>query len=284
MASPTSETPFCEGLLPGPGSKPSQKGPWLAPESPDVVWFGGADATRFLNDLISQEIGDMGDGEARRSFLLEPQGKLSFLLWVIRDGGRWGLVTDPGRGEALAAALGRYRIRVDVDIEPETGGVWLVMGEGEGYDLSWPGVSRRLLIGDQPELPTGSADDYGRARVEAGEPAWGQDVDEGTIPHESGLVPVSVDFTKGCFLGQELVARIDSRGGNTPRHLRRVVGDGPLTLGQTLTSDGKEVGKLTSVTGNVGLAMVRREVEPGDVVDAGGVEASIEELTAKASS
>jgi folate-binding protein YgfZ len=272
VASPTSDIPF------------SQNDPWLAPEPPDLVWFGGADATRFLNDIISQEIGDMVEGESRRSFLLEPQGKLSFLLWVIREGERWGLVTDPGRGEELTAALGRYRIRVDVDIELDTRGVWLVMGEAEGYDVSWPGVPRHLLVGDEPELRTGSVDEYESARVEAGEPAWGREVDEGTIPHESGLVPVSVDFTKGCFLGQELVARIDSRGGNTPRHLRRVVGQSPLTSGEMLTHDGKEVGNLTSVTGNVGLAMVRREVEPGDEVDAGGVRASIEELPAKASS
>lgn len=257
-------------------------GPWLAPVTPDVVWFSGQDALRFLNDLISQEIGDLDDGRTRRSLLLGPQGKLEFLLWVIRDGDRFGLVTDPGRGEELASYLGRYRIRVDVSIEPETGPVSLVMGAVEGYDLSWPGVQRTLVIGDEPSLPTGTADEYTAERVRAGEPAWGVDVDDATIPHESGLVPVSVDFDKGCFLGQELVARIDSRGANTPRHLRIVESNrGTIATGATVTSQDRDVGVVTSATGGLGLAMLRREVAVGDRVDVGGVSVTVKDLPGK---
>jgi folate-binding protein YgfZ len=262
-------------------TSPQSEPVWLAPESPDLVWFGGADATRFLNDLISQEIGDMASGESRRSLLLAPQGKLEFLLWVIKEGDRIGLVTDAGRGEELAQALRRYLIRVDVEIDPETEPVSLVMGSWDGYDVSWSGVERHLVVGERPDLPVGTAGEYERLRIGAGEPAWARDVDEGTIPHESGLVPVSVDFDKGCFLGQELVARIDSRGGNTPRHLRRVeAGDGALEVGMPLVKEGKEVGKVTSAVGGLGLAMVRREVEVGDEVDAGGVMALVKGLPA----
>jgi folate-binding protein YgfZ len=243
------------------------------------VWFSGTDAVRFLNDLISQEIGDMEPGEARRSFLLGPQGKLQFLLWVIRDPDRVGLVTDPGRGGDLATALGRYRIRVDVEIEPETGPVSLVVGEWDGYDVSWPGVERHLVVGDTPSLATGTPGEYQRLRIAAGVPAWDRDVDEGTIPHESGLVPVSVDFEKGCFLGQELVARIDSRGGNTPRHLRLLeTGDRVLAVGAPLSQDGKEVGTVTSATDGLALAMVRREVGIGDEVETAGVSAVVKAL------
>jgi folate-binding Fe-S cluster repair protein YgfZ len=158
---------------------------WLAPTQPDVVWFSGTDSLRFLNDLISQEIGGMEPGDSRRSFLLEPQGKLRFLLWVIRDGDRYGLITEDGRGSELVSALGRYRIRVDVEIEEEEGGAWIVVGECDGYDLSWPGVERRLVIGDRPELPDGFEAEYEQLRVLAGEPKWGVDVDDNTIPHES---------------------------------------------------------------------------------------------------
>jgi folate-binding protein YgfZ len=249
---------------------------WVAPESPDVVWFSGADATRFLNDLISQEIGDLETGEARRSFLLGPQGKLEFLLWVIKDGQRTGLVTDPGRGEALTQALGRYRIRVDVEIELETSDVWLVVGNWDGADVSWPGIERHLVVGDRPDLATGSSQVYEGLRIAAGEPAWGVDVDETTIPHESGLVPASVDFDKGCFLGQELVARIDSRGGNVPRHLRRLdTGGSELEVGSTLTMGGKTVGLVTSATVGTALAMVRREVVVGDTVEVEGATAVV---------
>jgi folate-binding protein YgfZ len=251
---------------------------WIAPESPDVVWFSGADATRFLNDLISQEIADMADGAARRSLLLAPQGKLLFILWVIKDGDRIGLVTEPGRGEVLASALSRYRIRVDVEIEEERDDVWLVIGGSGDYDVSWIGIPRHLVIGERPDLPTGTVDEYERLRVSAGEPAWDVDVDEGTIPHESGLVPASVDFTKGCFLGQELVARIDSRGGNTPRHLRLLKASAPIRTGDVVTVDGQDVGVVTSATEGLGLAMLKRAVSVGDTVSIGEVDAVVADL------
>ena len=253
----------------------------LAPEQPDLVWFSGSDALRFLNDIISQELGDMEPGEARRSLLLAPQGKLDFLLWVIKEEDRIGLVTDSGRGEALASALGRYKIRVDVDIEAEGGEVWIVVGEWDGYDVSWAGVERHLALGDRPDLEVMSESDYENLRIVAGEPKWGVDVDEDTIPHESGLVPASIDFTKGCFLGQELVARIESRGANTPRSLRRLESDGPLRPGDTVTSDGSDVGRVTSAAGEVGLAMLKRSVTVGDSVEVGESKAVVMELPAK---
>lgn len=257
------------------------EGVWIAPVQPGVVWFTGSDALRFLNDIISQEIGDMGEGDSRRAFLLEPQGKLRFLLWVIRDGDRYGLVTEDGRGTELASALGRYRIRVDVEITEEDRGAWIVVGDRSGFDLSWPGVERALVIGERPDLDEGSADEYDRLRVLAGEPRWGVDVDEGTIPHESGLVPASVDFTKGCFLGQELVARIDSRGGNTPRHLRLLRSEGSIPGGDVVSVDDQEVGVVTSGGDGVGLAMLKRSVSVGDAVQVAGSRASVEELPSK---
>ena len=254
--------------------------PWIVPEKPDLVWFGGADAKRFLNDLISQEIEDMEPGDARRSFLLGPQGKLDFILWVVFDGERYGLVTEPGRGESLATTLGRYRIRVDVSIEQETGEVSLVVGDWDGYDLSWPSTPRALVVGEVPDLPMGSDDDYLELRIAAGEPAWDADVDDGTIPHESGLVPASVDFTKGCFLGQELVARIDSRGGNVPRRLVIVEGDDQIVVGSLLTN-GEEAGRITSAAGSTGLAMVKRGIDDGAVLEAGDSTVTVRAIPAK---
>jgi folate-binding protein YgfZ len=255
--------------------------PWIVPEQLDLVWFSGGDTLRFLNDLLSQELGDMAPGDSRRSFLLEPQGKLGFVLWVIREPERIGLLTDPGRGGELTATLGRYRIRVDVSIEPETGPVWVVLGEWEGYDISWAGVSRRLVVGERPDLPDGRMGDYEHLRITAGEPRWGVDIDEGTIPHESGLVPVSVDFDKGCFLGQELVARIDSRGSNTPRHLRLLVTDDRIAPGDMVMMDDVEMGTVTSATEGAGLAMLKRAVAVGDTVRVGEGVAVVRELAAQ---
>jgi folate-binding protein YgfZ len=258
----------------------------------ELVWFGGADAVRFLNDLISQEIGDMEPGTVRRSLLLTPQGKLDHILWVLRGGDEIGLVVDGGRGEDLAAKLGRYRIRVDVEIAPATVDRWLVVGqfgpepgEWEGdrsgltADLSWPGVERTLVVGEKPELPDMTVDDYERLRIEAGEPLMGIDVTDSTIPQETGLVGTTISFEKGCFLGQELVARLDSRGGRVNHHLRILRFEGPASqAGERVTKDGEEVGKMTSSSAGVGLGLLRRGVEPGDVVEVGDAQARVEAI------
>lgn len=268
----------------------------LAPETPDLVWFRGPDTIRFLNDLISQEIAKIEPGTVTRSLLLEPQGKLRHVLWVLRGENEVGLITDPERGEDLASDLGRYKIRVDVEIEPQSGDVWLVVGDSLGKegqwkdddgaliaDVSWPTLERWLITGDKPDLPTIGRDDYEAARIAAGEPRWDVDVDESTIPHVSGLVPETVDFTKGCFLGQELVARIDSRGGNVPRSLRLIeLGDSAGGPGTAVIAGGDEVGEITSRSGPFALATLKRGVEPGDIVMVDGVAAEVRSTKAPA--
>jgi folate-binding protein YgfZ len=267
---------------------------WIAPVSPDLVWFSGPDAIRFLNDIISQEIAEMAVGQVRRSMLLGARGKLDHLLWVLRGDDVVGLVTDEGRGDQLAATLGRYRIRVEVSIEPEERPRWLVMG-GEApsgwtgdhsgslqADLSWQAVSRTLVAGPPPDLPSGTKEEYERARISSGEPEWGVDVDETTIPQETGLAEQTVDFDKGCYLGQELVGRIHSRG-HVNRHLRLL--EAAETLGPGVILHGEvEVGVVTSVSGGLGMGLVRREVAPGEVVRVGGVAAVVRELPISSSS
>jgi hypothetical protein len=264
--------------------------PLLAPAAPELVWFSGADAIRFLNDLISQEIGDVDPGVVRRSFLLTPQGKLDHLLWVLRGGSEVGLVVDAGRGEDLAAKLGRYRIRVNVEIEPVVADVWLVVGPHMAEpgrwtgnrsaliaDVSWPNVARSVVVGEKPELSVLDVEAYESLRIEAGEPVMGVDVTDATIPQETGLVPTSISFEKGCFLGQELVARLDSRGGRVNHNLRilRIEGIAPET-GTEVMAEGAAVGVLTSVADGVGLSLLRRGVEPGDVVTVGAAQAVVE--------
>jgi folate-binding protein YgfZ len=263
--------------------------PRLAPETPDLVWFRGPDTIRFLNDIISQEVGELEAGKVTRSLLLEPQGKLAHLLWVMRGVDEIGLLTDPGRGGELASALGRYRIRVDVEIEQPQIPSWMVVGDwgpepgtwerrGDHLvaDISWSTLGRTYGTGPAPDFDEISSSEYEKARIEAGEPRWGRDVTGDTIPHESGLVPATVDFTKGCFLGQELVARIDSRGGNVPRRLRLLeLGDAAAEPGSTVTAEGKDVGTITSASGKVALATLKRGVEPGDEVIVGGTLARV---------
>lgn len=266
----------------------------LAPP-PELVWFRGPDAIRFLDDLVSQEIGELDPGMVTRSLLLGPQGKLDFILWVLRGEDEVGLVTEDGRGAELVARLARYRIRVDVTIEPEERelalvvadrtipeGTWSGDEEGLAADVSWATLDREI------RLATGSGGiagidpvAYTTARIEAGEPVFGVDVDEKTIPQETGLVEETISFEKGCFLGQELVARLDSRGGRVNRHLRILDFDSPVEPGQVLVFEDREVGTVTTSAGEHGLALVWREVAPGDVVDAGGVGGTVRETPHK---
>ncbi|CAN5849096.1 folate-binding protein YgfZ [soil metagenome] len=250
----------------------------------DLVWFGGADAVSFLEGLLSQNIAAMQPGEVRRSFLLGPKGKLTALLWALRDVDRVGLLTDAGYGQVVADSLGRYRIRVDVTIDHDERALTTDVGPESPETVGWEdtteleaglplaGSRRRVSSGAPSGTPVGALG-WTAVRVESGEPLMGVDVDENTIPHETGLVPDAVDFTKGCFLGQELVARIDSRG-HVNRSLRGLIVTTNVLppSGVEVATDEKPVGRFTSpaeslaLRAPVGLSLLRREVAAGDRV------------------
>ena len=117
-------------------------------------------------------------------------------------------------------------------------------------------------------------------RVERGRPRYGIDLDDSTIPQEAGLNERAVSFTKGCYVGQETVARLFYRG-KPNRHLRGLRLSGPAAPGDELVKDGKAVGRLGTVAhsprhGQIALALVRREAAPGDTVAVGGAGTSAE--------
>jgi folate-binding protein YgfZ len=273
-----------------------------------VVVVRGPDATSFLQSLVSQDLDAVTDGNGAHSLLLSPQGKLEVDFRALRVADEWWLDCDPGFGARFTERLGRYRIRVDVTIEDRTAGSarlevrgpeaaarvaaaisvdvpdanhshtawgacrvvradWSTM---QGVDIVGPGDEVRgardllLAAGIEPFAPGA----YEVVRIDAGVPRLGVDIDGATIPQEAFLERDAVSFTKGCFLGQELVCRIDSRG-HVNRFLRHVDVEGSILpdVGAPVVLDDREVGVLTSIapvadgTRAVGLAMVRREVE-----------------------
>jgi tRNA-modifying protein YgfZ len=116
-------------------------------------------------------------------------------------------------------------------------------------------------------------------RVERGRPRYGVDIDDGTMPEEAGLVERAVSFTKGCYVGQETVARLHWRG-KPNRHLRGLRLSAPVPAGTPLVLGEREVGTITSPVvspehGPIALALVRREAEPGAVLAAGDAEATV---------
>jgi folate-binding protein YgfZ len=266
----------------------------------ELLWVRGPDAVTFLDGQLSQDIAGMPDGTVARSFLLEPRGRPVALLWVLRGEQRVGLVADAGRGGPVSQGLERFRFRVRAEIDHEAMPLLDLWGPGSRDVLAaaalptpegWSGgegivvaaipagVSRYTVGGvSAPDLAAAGAVRVGTlattaVRIEIGEPVMGVDVDESTIPHETGLVPELVSLTKGCYLGQELVARIDSRG-RVNRHLRglEVTENVIPPEGATIVARDREVGSITSVGESltvrapVAMGMVRREVEPGDRV------------------
>jgi folate-binding protein YgfZ len=231
---------------------------------------------------------------------LQPQGKLLvdfYIAHIAAD--EWWCVCEAGFGGELAAGLKRFKIRVKADVREEAvaalalRGVPLPDAVAGAADVlvvavDWSGAPAFDIVGsetavaalselvDAPRLDAGA---YERARIEAGIPRQGFDTDERTIPQEAGLELVAVSFTKGCFVGQELVCRIDTRG-HVNRHLRRLrtSSSNALARGASVSYEGREIGEITSAAGPVALAMLRREVEPGAAVTAGQAEAVVEAL------
>ena len=206
----------------------------------DVVRVTGADTWRFLQSLLSQDVLGMEQGERRSALMLTPQGKVEVLLGVVREGDDALLDTDSGWGEALKNVLSRYKIRTAVEVSLES-------------------------LGDEP------SDQSELERIQNGTPRMGFDLDSSVIPQEAALEIESVSFTKGCFVGQELVCRIDSRG-HVNRHLRLITNSSGVTLvkGDSLLQDAKVVGEITSAAPGFALGYVRREVEIGSTLEVSG--------------
>jgi hypothetical protein len=196
----------------------------------DVVVVTGADAPTYLQGQITQDLRDLEVGGARWSFVLEPTGRIVSLFRVTRTAETaFELDVDAGWGGELLARLNRFKIRVAVDTELRAAGSVTV------------------------------PDDVHRERVEAAWPALGAEIVPGeTIPAETGLTPLAVCFTKGCYPGQELVERMDSRAATPPRSLQRIEVSPGVSPGDPVVVDGREVGRMTSVAGTVALAMLKR--------------------------
>ncbi|HJV09790.1 MAG TPA: glycine cleavage T C-terminal barrel domain-containing protein [Acidimicrobiales bacterium] len=266
----------------------------------DFVRAAGPDVNTFLQGQLSQDVLGLGVGASTWALLLQPQGKVVAFLRVLRVGDEeFVLETDAGFGPAVIERLNRFKLRVKADLDPLAWRCVAVRGPKAhelvlaGVVADWPGLPGSDVVGESPAVPAGvtecGMDAYEAVRIEAGIPVMGRELDEGTIPAEAGVVDMSVSFTKGCYTGQELVARIDSRGGNVPRRLRGVVvGEGPAPVGAAVMADGKEAGRLTSVAyspglgATVALAYIRRAVEPpAEVVvewDGGSSPARVEAL------
>ena len=226
---------------------------WRVPR--DFVRVTGPDAQVFLQGQLSQDIDSLQPGHTRLSFLLQPTGKVDAFVRVSCIAHEAFLLdVDAGWGDAVVDRLQRFKLRTKADIT-RVGG-WQCIAE-----LQDGTVVEEIIDDIDVEGLPGDLEEYEMLRIKAGLPAMGHEIDETTIPASLGqtVLDAAVSFTKGCYTGQELVARMDSREASAPTKLVGFVGD--AAVGDPVTIDGREVGRITSAARGVALALVRRDVD-----------------------
>jgi folate-binding protein YgfZ len=258
---------------------------------------------------VSQDVEALAVGSSAWSFVLQPQGKVDAWFRLTRVGADELLLdVDGGFGGALVERLERFKLRTKADFERLADWRCLAVrglptppafrhepGPSAHFvtESGW-GVPGFDVLGPSVEPPAGvaegSLEEYEALRIECGVPRMGTELGERTIPAEAGqaVIDRSVSFTKGCYTGQELVARIDSRGGNVPRRLRGLVLDGERASvpepGMPVLIEGDVVGEVTSAAWStrldapVALAYVKRDVDVPTGGTVGGRVARIETL------
>ena len=230
-----------------------------------IVAVAGEEAEGLLNRLVTNSVLGMESGEARYAALLSPQGKIQFDFQVLKHPGGFWLDCRADQATDLAKKLAMFRLRAKVTIEQSDLVVVAAIGEpalsGTAYrDPRHGDLGLRTVVAPdhRPEF-AGSADDYEARRVALGVPAGGVDFIYGdSFVHDANLDLLhGIDFGKGCYVGQEVVSRVHHRDSVRKRVVKlRFLGD-PPTIGAALTAGPLQIGVLTSLAGQDGLATAR---------------------------
>jgi tRNA-modifying protein YgfZ len=267
----------------------------------------GGDAASFLQGQVTNDVERLQDGEGCYAAFLTPKGKMLGDLRVLATGDELLLDTERVALQALFNMIRRFSIGYDVELHKRTLERGLVSLIGPDADrvaatgelpatehshgpISVGGIEARairtdsgidlLCLAAETEALRAALADRGAVpvsmqaaecvRIERGRPRYGLDLDDTVIPQEAGLNERAVSFSKGCYVGQETVARLHYRG-KPNRHLRGLRLSAPYPPGTELQLGERTVGRLTSVAesprfGPIALALVRREAAPGTVL------------------
>ena len=260
--------------------------------------FSGEKAKEALGGLLTSDVATLSAGQSQLGVALTPKGRVISVVRVVDRGTDLLVDADAASGDAFVAmikkfvnprlakyevvtdrtaALGVYGPRAET-LRESVGAELTVVPSAEfgvaGFDAigSPEAVAALRATLEAAGLGAASEETLEIARVEAGTPRFGKDFDGETIPQEANLDTLgAISFNKGCYTGQEVVARIHFRG-HVNRHLRWLVSEAALPVGAAvLDATGKDVGDVRSSVvsprrGPLAIAMVRREVEPGSVV------------------
>ena len=261
-----------------------------------AIRMRGADAGKFLQGLITNDIGKAHETNAIHAGLLSPQGKILFDFFVVEDGDGFLIDVAKDKADELVKRLNFYRLRAQVDIAEEPA---LAVAAGWG---TTPGPHQGATIYADPRLaelgvrmllPKGTdlamlgceaqpEADYHAFRISQGVPEGGRDYAFGeAFLHEALFDQLNgVDFAKGCYVGQEVVSRMEHRG-TARKRIVPVEGEASLPAsGASVEADGVPIGTLGSVSAKFGLAMIRLDraegaLAGGKTLTAGGVKIAL---------
>ena len=269
-----------------------------------VVRLSGADAAHFLNNLVTSEVENLKPNEARFAALLTPQGKILFDFFVVacapEEGGGFVLDVPRALADDFVQRLNFYKLRAKVSIEPRPDLAVAVVLDGTppddlGLAFSDPrhaGLGTRVILpreGAEAALKGFTlvdADVWQQQRIALGVPEGGKDfIYSDTFPHEAAMDALhGVDFEKGCFIGQEVVSRMQHRGGARKRVVPVAYDGGAPMPGVEIKAGDKPVGYMGSAANGRGFAMLRLDrveeaLAAGGKIEGGGIALRLVEPT-----
>lgn len=237
-----------------------------------LIRVTGAEAQSFLQNLITTDIVSLGADEARPGALLTPQGKILFDFMIWRDGDNYVMETDDSQRDALLKRLAMYKLRAAVDLKAGGEGVTVSWddGPGSGWRDSRFAMAGIAVSRSAGEHGNGDLALYVALRAAHGVAVAGSDYAlQDAFPHDVLMdLNGGLSFKKGCYVGQEVVSRMQHRG-TARRRVVTVTSTEPLPAsGSEITAAGKPIGIIGSVVGHTGLAIIRTD-RAGEAIAAG---------------
>jgi folate-binding protein YgfZ len=239
------------------------------------VGVTGSGAAEYLQRMLSNDVAALEAGASCRALLLTPKARVIAPLTVWRrSDDDFLLLTEPGSGERVQVELRRFRFAARAEIELEQHVSRVVFGGTDGIPTDEFGDPAVEVLDGEPVGEEVDADELELLRILARTPRQGFEIDERVLPAEAGLIETHVDFQKGCYPGQEPIARLHYRG-HANRGLRLLALAALPERESEVRYEGKSVGRVTSAArspehGAVALAYVRVEVPADTELDVDG--------------
>ena len=252
----------------------------------------GVDRLTWIHSLCTQDVEKLAPGEWKSGYILDPQGHLEFPLLLVDDGTTLFIFTEIATHQSLLTFLTSMRFTLRVEVQDASGEVALFKAPGKTDQIGGPYA---LVLRDEIanmtsnfsltalEVGTWALDAH---RVALGQPRFGFESDPKTIPNELGVLNIAVHMNKGCYRGQETVAKVFNLG-KPPRRLTMLHLDGSgvdlPAAGTPVTLDGKNIGFVGTVArhhelGPIALALLKRSIPFDATVHVGSIPATQEEI------